>query len=406
MLSQDVQLRTLQLVEALARNASVPIGGPLDGDASVRTLQIVEWIARKRGILPYPPGMPEEEPSVATIIKSIGTSGRDYSSITSWEADLDNGASYSSGDTAVGECYNDSVFDEQVTINGGGTVGLARRRLTVAVGQEHDGTAGTGARIVYTGSTNRTLNVTINDTDIWLLEIDEGSRAGGAGEALFTSGSGQCNRLLIHDKSVASTSRGIYTDDNQLDITNTIVYNITSTSSGTHAAHGITGQNSFDLFNCTIYKVTNDNGTGGAVGVNAALAHCQNVIAMGTGGTSSGDKLDFHNPGVNELYCMSSDGTADDGGGAGNLVDKVAADQFVSTVPGMEDLHLKAGADAIDAGTDLGTSPTGVNVDINGRDRDAEGDVWDIGAHEYVALGGGLSIPIAMYYYKQLMGVN
>jgi len=82
---------------------------------------------------------------------------------------------------------------------------------------------------------------------------------------------------------------------------------------------------------------------------------------------------------------LTSDATAD---GTGSLTNKTSANQFVSTVGGSEDLHLKAGADAIDAGTDLVTTPTGVNIDIDGRDRDAEGDTWDIGAHEYVSAGG------------------
>ena len=77
---------------------------------------------------------------------------------------------------------------------------------------------------------------------------------------------------------------------------------------------------------------------------------------------------------------MSSDATAS------GVTSVTTADQFVSTTGGSEDLHLKAGSDAIDAGTDLGTSPTGVNIDIDGRDRDAEGDTWDIGAHEYVVV--------------------
>jgi len=60
---------------------------------------------------------------MATVTKSIGVTSRDYSTITAWEADLDNVAYYSSSDDAVGEMYDDSDFDEQVTINGGSTVG-------------------------------------------------------------------------------------------------------------------------------------------------------------------------------------------------------------------------------------------------------------------------------------------
>ena len=47
---------------------------------------------------------------MATVTKTIGTGSRDYSTITAWEADLDTGSIYSSGDDAVGEVYNDSSF--------------------------------------------------------------------------------------------------------------------------------------------------------------------------------------------------------------------------------------------------------------------------------------------------------
>jgi len=56
---------------------------------------------------------------------------------------------------------------------------------------------------------------------------------------------------------------------------------------------------------------------------------------------------------------MSSDATASDGGGTGHVENVTTADQFVSTVSGSEDLHLKAGADAIGAATDLVATPAG-----------------------------------------------
>ena len=45
------------------------------------------------------------------------------------------------------------------------------------------------------------------------------------------------------------------------------------------------------------------------------------------------------------------------------------------------DLHLDASSVCLEAGTDLGTTG-GVNIDINGVDRDATGVTWDIGAHQ------------------------
>ena len=78
---------------------------------------------------------------------------------------------------------------------------------------------------------------------------------------------------------------------------------------------------------------------------------------------------------------MSSDATSPETG----LRNVVTSDQFVSIVSGSEDLHLKAGSDAIGAGTDLGTTPDGVQYDIDGFDRDAANRVWDIGADQAAA---------------------
>ena len=65
--------------------------------------------------------------------------------------------------------------------------------------------------------------------------------------------------------------------------------------------------------------------------------------------------------------------------------DKTLAEiSFVSTTGGSEDLHIDADSDCVDAGVDLGTT-NGVEIDINGRNRDSQGDTWDIGAHEFVA---------------------
>lgn len=64
------------------------------------------------------------------------------------------------------------------------------------------------------------------------------------------------------------------------------------------------------------------------------------------------------------------------------LVGKSLAEiDFVSTVAGSEDLHLDTGSVCLEAGADLGTT-NGVNVDIDGLDRDATGVTWDIGADQ------------------------
>ena len=89
---------------------------------------------------------------MTTVTKTIGSAGgRDYSTITAWEADL-GGSSYSSGDDAVGECYNDSTFDESFTIDDGSFSKVDTIKLKAASGQEHDGTPDSGVKITYSGT--------------------------------------------------------------------------------------------------------------------------------------------------------------------------------------------------------------------------------------------------------------
>jgi len=103
---------------------------------------------------------------------------RCFSSISTWEADLDTDVFYDSGDTAKGECYKDSDFSQsgELIFNDGETIGLTTSILTVAEGQRHDGTADSGAKVNLTSGGRFKLETTspnINRTIEW-LELDGG----------------------------------------------------------------------------------------------------------------------------------------------------------------------------------------------------------------------------------------
>lgn len=350
-----------------------------------------------------------------TITKSIGTTGRDYSTITAWEADLDNVGIYASGDAAVGECYNDSVFDETVTINGGGTVGLTTVTLTVASGQRHDGTAGTGARIIRTAAATP---ITVdrgdtNPTTVSWLEITRSVAGGGAtstasGVISVDRGSPAvtCRNLIVHNLAAGRSPHGISDGVAGLDVVvlNCIVYRISATGAearsdivaGIHARQAT-------LYNNTIHDISsNQTGSPPVHGIritnnnsSSLIKNCvATTIATAGTGTAAGFSLQASNVADHNA---SEDATAS---GTGSLTSITVANQYVSTTVGSEDLHLKSGADLIDAGTDLGTTPTGVNIDIDGRDRDAEGDTWDIGADEFVGAAASVA---SQYYYQTLL---
>lgn len=334
---------------------------------------------------------------MATVTKSIGTASRDYSTITAWEADLDNTTLYDAGDVAVGECYDDAAFNEEVNVNGGGTVGLASVQLTVAAGHRHDGTAGTGARIVRTSAFNVLFQQSVTGSISWLELNGNGTNSSRCiGNGTDGAETFSVERCLLHGISSnhGSGQGGIDggTGNRQLTAINNIIWGIVNTDTGTVSAYGIKAlaTSTHHIANNTIHGVTNDGGSGTAYGIdyaNDADTTLRNNLVVDTGGTTSGTKADFNSAGTTATRSnnLSSDATAP---GTGSLTSKTAANQFVSTTSGSEDCHLKSGADAIDAGYDMGTTPTGVNLDINGRDRDAEGDTWDIGAHEYVTVGG------------------
>ena len=69
---------------------------------------------------------------VTAVSQSWRVGTRDYSTIATWDADLDNTAIYSSSDTGQGECYADSAFSQSgyQRLEGGITVGLSKIILT------------------------------------------------------------------------------------------------------------------------------------------------------------------------------------------------------------------------------------------------------------------------------------
>lgn len=327
---------------------------------------------------------------MATVTKSIGATARDYSTITLWEADLDDAAIYSASDDAVGECYNDNPFDEAVTINGGGTVGLNLATLSVASGERHDGTAGTGARMLATDDIYLLfLDGPSSGYEIEWFEFDANGYFSGSANYGVIGGNDSgapvldVRNCLAH--GVATTGWGKHANgivsgwSSDHTATNCVVYDLASTnavSNGKGIGSRHAGGGLHKHYNCTVHDVTTGSSSG--VGFNqngSSSCTSQNCI-------STGCDTDFDITNGTLSYDASSDATAT---GTGSITSITTADQYVSTVGGSEDLHLKAGSDCIDAGTDLGTTPTGVNIDINGRDRDAEADTWDIGAHEFIA---------------------
>lgn len=336
---------------------------------------------------------------MAVITKEIGSDARDYATFTLHEDAL-GGAAGGAGNDAVGEAYNDSAFDESVTYNDGTPDSV---KITVPVGERHDGTEGTGARIVATAG-GRQIRLDIPIIIEWLEFDHNGNISQALGTIRGVSSTGQIiANTILHGgtRSDGNDVRAIHFESMAADtpaksVLNNIIYDYTHTGNNANDVRGIDDaiantNRHVNILNNTIHDVQKTAGTGDAFGIgftDGANRDIRNNIVTDTAGGTSGTTEDYEisSPAnATAGYNLSSDATASDDGVTGNeLINKASASQFVSN-SAPYDLHIKTGADAIDAGVDLVTTPSGVEIDINGRDRDAEGDVWDMGAHELVA---------------------
>ena len=348
---------------------------------------------------------------MATVIETIGTAARDRSTITLWEAAINNTTYPTAGTVAKGECYDDSAFDESVVLNASAS-NVDEIILSVQANERHDGTAGTGARIVRgTFSDTYILSIEEENISVEWLEVDQNQITGGA--AGYTlNGAESANQtnlnwrnMIVHGTRFSSSwSRAILAlvnDSGTHNTLNCIVYDVESP--GNRDAGGIVTINAgrtTNVLNNTVHDVYTNSNADPAYCFEVfdqALFTCKNNVGTdpvndGTFGQACYSNSTYSNADVS--HNLASDTSAS---GTGSLDSKASADQFVSTTAGSEDLHLKTGADAIDAGTDLGTTPTGVNIDIDGRDRDAEGDTWDMGADEFVSAASFVPYPNPRY---------
>ena len=360
---------------------------------------------------------------MATVTKTIGTSSRDYSTISAWEADLSDASIYSNGDDAVGEMYADSTFTgNTVTIDGGTSIGgssgqdLNSVKLTVATASRHDGTAESGALLKPTSGSGHSVGIikiarddfTIEWLDISLDSLNSTNTNYGirnnVGDNIII------RNCLLHDKygNPGSTGpRAIYCDRMSSGATftvqNNIIYRWHETSNDTAVAvmtHNANpgSEGGAKIYNNTIYFVDSAGSSKHAVGIYFAGGTAdvvKNNIVAGLYASGDSDHERAYQAAYYDLADVSnnlSDTTthadwnaADMGDSYGDstaLVGKSLAEiDFVSTVAGSEDLHLDTGSVCLEAGVDLGTT-NGVNVDIDGLDRDATGVTWDIGADQ------------------------
>ena len=320
---------------------------------------------------------------------------RTYNDIQSWEDPcgatpcLPNSSGGRGGDLVsdtrieVGVAYKDGVFapTARTLFQDSTTDSSHYMHLTVAAGQQHDGTAGSGvivdgASIPASGGNLFQLRDSYVRMEWLEIRNYDGDTALGnpinvqeaEAEGAFFS------HLLIHDYT--DNSRGAINIYDDTTVRNSIFYN------------GVNGIRIFGsdnpqvtIENVTIYNMSDD-------GVRAQAAgtyYIKNTISVGSGG----EDFDINDAGVvidpSSGYNLYTDVQLGVHPGTNNQSPPASLeDLFVSIVVSSEDLHIEgSGNAAIDNGTSLSGSFT-VDIDEDGR---PQGSAWDIGADEVVGAG-------------------
>ena len=321
---------------------------------------------------------------MATVTKTIGTAGgRDYSTVTAWEADLGNVGIYSSGDDAIGECYNDSVFTARVTF-AQSTVPFNTVTLRPASGERHDGTIGTGVEFDWDNIAGQVLG-DLNTTGYATIEgiVFDGEYSSSTLDMSYlmriAAGDWKVLGCIINKKRWLKSSIspiGIHDNGgNNTVIANNIVQNCGRYTGGAYVEGYAIHNNNSSAHNAEYYNNTMFAGYRGFRAHTSINNYVKNNIAadMASSDYTWGNAVHDYN--------ISNDSTAT---GTNSITGVSTSSLFVSTVYGSEDLHILSTSSAVGAGVDLGSTPDGIQYDIDNYDRTAASN-WSIGADQYVS---------------------
>ena len=345
-----------------------------------------------------------------------GTFKRAFSTITLFEAMVDDASPtyWGSTDDVVGECHGDSAFtDSRVQFTN--KQSLASVKLTVHETDRHDGKAGTSGKVVirptaYAGATNGVIEMNFDNLIVEWLEIDLSNT--NTTKGIYFKGTNDDNIVrnnIIHSRTGNPTNDPIFgmhmsgsasASSDTLSILNNIIYDFRETADdGAAGINTNSWKGTVNIYNNTVHNIESDNSGSTKTAIcfrfngNAnQVANVKNNIASLITADSAAEHRAYWDTGTgtsNVDYNLSDDTTnaTYEAQGANSLIDKTAAQiDFVSVGIGTEDYHLDTDSVCREAGVDLGTT-NGVNIDIDGVDRDATDVTWDIGADQASTAG-------------------
>ena len=314
-------------------------------------------------------------------INSIGTAGRDYSTLQSW---FDAIPSTPTGGY-IGQCYNDSEFTGRIKFSGRTTSATNYIKLTTGPGQsfldnagastlplKYDRTKGVGLKTYgYLSTDNSPLNISLNYVTVEKIQVNYSGGDNYNPRVCYVtnlSGSSTLVQNCIFAKTSASSS-AIAEVTAAGNIVNCVLYDTV----GGATSVGIAVVTGSKFRSCTIINASGSvNGT--AVSVSYTSNIIQDCLFLGWGSWKTGTGT-F----TTEDYNATDLSTGPTG--AHDLLSLVAANQVINP---LSDFRPKAG-NSLQAGIRDQTYTN--DLDIIGQPRSTTKPT--IGAREYISLSSG-----------------
>ncbi len=327
---------------------------------------------------------------------TVKSSGGDYTSLSAWDAGYGSNTGTHNGDIVSNdiiekaECY-DFLDINVVDINGWTTDATRYLEVYTPTAERHDGTAGTGYRIVPSSNPASAI-LTISEEYVRIIGVaiscPNFNRASDY-DLVAASPSGACRidfgYNLIHDghNAGAGGNNGMRitfggSATQVINIYNTVVFDldtggfiyVTNNANCTLNFYSVTVANCVGSGFDRIF-----NGTGTTTHINVYSGACGADYNTG----------DTYNT---VTTCYDSDGGGIAGATAAHSTS--AGCYFTNITDGSEDYSIKTDSALKDNGTD--TSGTGAPLnftdDILGETR----STWDVGAYEFIAAAAGVEI--------------
>lgn len=322
---------------------------------------------------------------MAEVVKSIQASGGDYGSIASFISDLDNDTPFDAGDDVIGELASEAFSEAISWTTEGETLGLNSVTLRPQTGAKHDGTPGSGARVV--SATNHSFSVDLTQPcRIDDIEFDLNNGNQDLALNFFGGSDFIMARCIVHNLDGTATGgtprRAIRYDGGSttLQLHNCLIFDINGI--GTGGALGINGTTgSLEVTNCTFDDIACTNVTAGdAHGIDAqdgaevTLRNNFTSNMSSTAGTAAGYAQDA--PLSQVTQTNGSDDTSSPDGGSYRSITPTYTNQAG------RDYSLSS--EMSQTGTDLGADGDDA-IDIVDRNRDTQGDTWSLGSFQFVA---------------------